>query len=254
MAEVEKGAPPDGPSRAQRRPVVPARGRPARAALAGERVRLEPVDRARHGADLFTAAQGDPRLWDYLPYGPFADEAALGEHLDRQAASEDPLFLAVLAGGRAVGVVSYMRMEPQHGCIEIGHIWFGAPLQRTPAATETVYVLARHVFDDLGYRRLEWKCDAANARSRRAAERFGFTFEGVFRQHMIVKGRNRDTAWYALLDAEWPAVRAAFEAWLAPANFDAGGRQRTPLRQRSTATAPAWPLAQQVSGTQSTAS
>jgi Acetyltransferase (GNAT) domain len=115
-------------------------------------------------------------------------------------------------------------------------------------------VLARHVFDDLGYRRLEWKCDAANARSRRAAERFGFTFEGVFRQHMIVKGRNRDTAWYSLLDSEWPAVRAAFEAWLAPANFDADGRQRAPLRQRSTATAPSRPLAQQVSGTQSTAS
>ena len=224
--------------------------------LAGERLRLEPVSRQRHGADLFAAAQGDPRLWDHLPYGPFTDVEGLREHLARQAASDDPLFFAVVdaATGRAAGVVSYLRIEPVHGCIEIGHIWFGAPLQRTPAATETVYVLARHVFDDLGYRRLEWKCDAANARSRRAAERFGFTFEGVFRQHMIVKGRNRDTAWYALLDCEWPAVRAAFEAWLAPANFDADGRQRASLRQRSTATAPFGPLAQQVSGTQSTAS
>jgi hypothetical protein len=122
-----------------------------------------------------------------------------------------------------------MRMEPAHGCIEIGHIWLGAPLQRTAAATEAIFLLARHAFDDLGYRRLEWKCDAANARSRRAAERFGFTFEGVFRKHMIVKGRNRDTAWYAIVDDDWPAVRAAFEAWLAPGNFDADGRQRETL-------------------------
>ena len=129
----------------------------------------------------------------------------------------------------AGGVVSYLRIEPEHGCIEIGHIWFGAALQRTPAATETIYLLARHAFDDLGHRRLEWKCDAANARSRRAAERFGFTFEGVFRQHMIVKGRNRDTAWFALLDGEWPAARAAYEAWLRPENFDADGRQLSPL-------------------------
>ena len=224
--------------------VAPATGRPARAPLAGTNVRLEPVSRERHGADLFAAAQGDAALWNYLPYGPFAGEVELGEHLDRQSASEDPLFLAVLVDDRALGVVSYMRMEPEHGCIEIGHIWFGAPLQRTPAATETVYVLARHVFDDLGYRRLEWKCDAANARSRRAAERFGFTFEGVFRRHMIVKGRNRDTAWYALLDDGWPAAAEAFEAWLAPANFDEDGRQReslAALRQRSTATAPAGP-------------
>ena len=128
-----------------------------------------------------------------------------------RADSTDPLFLAIIdtATGRASGVVSYLRIAPEHGCIEIGHIWFGAPLQRTPAATETIYLLARHAFDDLGNRRLEWKCDAANARSRRAAERFGFTYEGVFRQHMIVKGRNRDTAWFSLLDSEWPAARAA---------------------------------------------
>jgi RimJ/RimL family protein N-acetyltransferase len=210
---------------------TPARALPAREVLAGRRVRIEPVDSTRHAPALLAAAGGDPKLWDYLPYGPFADVAAMTAHLERQAASEDPLFLAVIdaATGEAAGVVSYMRMEPAHGCIEIGHIWFGAPLQRTPAATETIYLLARHAFDDLGNRRLEWKCDAANARSRRAADRFGFTFEGVFRQHQIVKGRNRDTAWYAMLDGAWPAIRAGFEAWLAPENFDADGVQRRSL-------------------------
>jgi RimJ/RimL family protein N-acetyltransferase len=215
-----------------RRP-SPARGRPRREVIDGARVRLEPVDRDRHGGDLLAAAMGDPQLWDFLPYGPFAGADAFGEHLDRQAAGDDPLFYAVVdaASGRAAGVVSFLRIEPAHGCIEIGHIWFGAPLQRTAAATATIHLLARHAFDDLGYRRLEWKCDAANARSRRAAERFGFTFEGIFRQHMIVKGRNRDTAWYSILDREWPAVSAGFEAWLAPENFDADGRQQRALAQ-----------------------
>jgi RimJ/RimL family protein N-acetyltransferase len=204
---------------------------PAHRPLPGTRVRLEPLDPARHADDLLAAAAGDPRLWDHLPYGPFAGAEELRGWLAERAASTDPLFLTIvdLASGRAAGVVSYLRIEPDHGCIEIGHIWFGAPLQRTPAATETVYLLARHAFDDLGNRRLEWKCDAANARSRRAAERFGFTFEGVFRRHMIVKGRNRDTAWFSLLDSEWPAARAAFEAWLSPENFDADGRQRSAL-------------------------
>jgi RimJ/RimL family protein N-acetyltransferase len=218
------------PSPPRRHPPAAA---PERAVIAGARVRLEPVDPDRHAADLHAASLGDPRLWDHLPYGPFADVAALREHLARQAASEDPLFFAVVdaATGRAVGIVSYLRIEPAHGVIEIGHIWFGGPLQRTPAATETIYLLARQAFDALGNRRLEWKCDAANARSRRAAERFGFTFEGVFRQHQIVKGRNRDTAWYAMLDGEWPALRAAFEAWLSRENFDADGGQRRTLEQ-----------------------
>ena len=126
-------------------------------------------------------------------------------------------------------MVSYLRIEPVHGCIEIGHIWFGAPLQRTRAATEAIYLLAREAFDGLGNRRFEWKCNAANDRSRRAAERLGFKFEGVFRQHMIVKGENRDTAWYSIIDGEWPAVRAGFEGWLDAANFDADGRQRRSL-------------------------
>jgi RimJ/RimL family protein N-acetyltransferase len=153
--------------------------------------------------------------------------------LAADAASEDPLFYAVidLRDGRAGGVASYLRITPEHGVIEIGHIWFGRTLQRTRAATEAIYLLARHAFDDLGYRRLEWKCNAANAASRRAAERFGFTFEGIFRQHQIVKRQNRDTAWYAMLDHEWPPIRAAFEAWLHGANFDAGGRQRRRLSE-----------------------
>jgi RimJ/RimL family protein N-acetyltransferase len=196
--------------------------------LEGARVRHEPLDADRHAAALFEAGGADPSIWTYLPYGPFADEAAMHAHLAAQAASQDPLFFAVVSD-RPLGVVSFLRMEPAHGVIEIGHIWLAAALQRTPAATEAIYLLAREAFDGLGNRRLEWKCDAGNARSRRAAERFGFVFEGIFRQHMIVKGRNRDTAWYALLDGEWPAARAAFEAWLDPGNFEAGGRQRRSL-------------------------
>ncbi len=150
------------------------------------------------------------------------------------AAADDPLLFAIVdrATGRAAGAAAYLRMAPAHGVIEIGHIWFGSSLQRTAAATEAIFLLARHAFDDLGHRRLEWKCDARNAWSRRAAERFGFTFEGVFRQHMIVKGANRDTAWYAILDGEWPLLRAGFERWLDPANFDDAGRQRTALEPR----------------------
>jgi RimJ/RimL family protein N-acetyltransferase len=208
---------------------------PAAAPLAGQLVSLEPLEPA-HAADLYAASHGagaDPALWDYLPYGPFADEGEQREWIAANAGGLDPLFYAVIdaATGRAAGVASFLRVEPAHGVIEIGHIWFGAALQRTPQATEAIYLLAAHAFDALGNRRLEWKCNAANGRSRRAAERFGFTFEGVFRQHMIVKGANRDTAWYSIIDGEWPAVRAAFEAWLDPANFDADGRQRRALAE-----------------------
>jgi RimJ/RimL family protein N-acetyltransferase len=203
---------------------------PDDAALPGARVTLERLDVARHAADLFAAqAAGDAKLWHYLPYGPFDDRAAFAEHLGAQSVAEDPWFYAVVVDGRAVGVVSYLRGDAANGVIEIGHVWFGAALQRTPAATEVVFLLARHAFDVLGVRRLEWKCDAANARSWAAAERFGFTYEGTFRQHLIVKGRNRDTAWFSILDGEWPAVRDAFAAWLAPGNFDASGAQRASL-------------------------
>jgi RimJ/RimL family protein N-acetyltransferase len=203
---------------------TPAR-RPPREPIAGERVRLEPLE-PRHAGDLMHAARG-PELWRYLPYGPFADEGEYADWIRSEAAGEDPLFYAIVdsESGEARGVASYLRIHPEHGTIEIGHIWLGAGLERTAGATEAMYLLARTAFDELGNRRLEWKCNAANERSRRAAERLGFTFEGVFRQHQVIKGENRDTAWYALLDGEWPAAKRAFEAWLDPGNFDAAGNQ-----------------------------
>jgi RimJ/RimL family protein N-acetyltransferase len=210
----------------------PAR-RPERAPLEGETVRLEPVDPGRHAGDLFAASEGAPALWDYLAYGPFPNQHVFTEWLEERAASEDPLFYAVVDrdSGAARGMASLMRIKPEHGVIEVGHIWFAPVLQRTRQATEAIYLLARHVFDDLGYRRFEWKCDSLNQPSRRAAERFGFVFEGVFRQHMVIKDRNRDTAWFSIVDGEWPVVRAAFEAWLAPENFDGEGQQRKSLSE-----------------------
>jgi RimJ/RimL family protein N-acetyltransferase len=204
---------------------------PERAAIIGRAARLEPVDPARHAAALFEAASGADSIWDYLAYGPFADQDAFTSWLEARAASTDPLFFTVvdLAAGAARGMASYMRMDPPNGVIEIGHIWFAPSLQRSKAATEAIYLLARHAFDDLGNRRLEWKCDSLNLPSRRAAERFGFVYEGIFRQHMVIKGRNRDTAWFAMTDGDWPACRAAFEAWLSPSNFDEQGRQRRTL-------------------------
>jgi RimJ/RimL family protein N-acetyltransferase len=206
-------------------------GAPGQVALDGDLVRLEVLDPERHAAPLFAASAGDPRLWDYLPYGPFAGEAEFTRWLKGCAASADPLFFAIVdwKSMRAQGMASYMRIVPEHGVIEIGHIWFAPILQRTRQATEAIYLMARHAFDDLGYRRLEWKCDSLNEASRRAAVRFGFTFEGVFRQHMVIKGRNRDSAWYSMLDGEWPLVRAAFQAWLEASNFDSDGRQRQSL-------------------------
>lgn len=208
--------------------------RPERRLLAGRFVRLEPLDPARHGDSLWAESHGPDRdrIWQYLFEPPFADRAAFQAHLERKAASEDPLFFAVAdqATGRALGYQTLMRIDTAHRCIEVGNVMYGTGLQRTPGATEAQYLFARHVFDDLGYRRYEWKCNALNAPSRVAAERLGFTFEGIFRQHLIIKGRNRDTAWFSMLDREWPAVRAAFAAWLAPDNFDAQGRQRRRLQ------------------------
>ncbi len=174
---------------------------------------------------------GDPGIWTYLPYGPYEQPSQMRDLLDWAASSDDPLFftLAELPDERPAGMASYLRITPEFGVIEIGHIWFGTRLQRTTAATEAIYLLSRHAFDDLGYRRLEWKCNALNVASRRAAERFGFRFEGVFRQHMVVKGRNRDSAWYAITDEEWPAIRRAYETWLAPENFASDSRQRQSL-------------------------
>jgi RimJ/RimL family protein N-acetyltransferase len=208
-------------------------GAPDRIALNGDLVRLEVLDPERHAESLFTSSHsaGAERLWEHLPYGPFASQDEFTAWLEQRAASADPLFFAVVdwESMRALGMASFLRIEPAHGVIEIGHIWFAPVLQRTRQATEAIYLLAKHAFDDLGYRRLEWKCDSLNLPSRRAADRFGFTYEGLFRQHMVVKGRNRDTAWFSMTDGEWPLRKAAFEAWLSPANFDETGRQRQSL-------------------------
>ncbi len=184
--------------------------------MTGRWVSLAPPSGALAGA-LYPVTHGSPEaesVWTYMPYGPFADEATMAEWLDGLAVSADPRFFAVtLADGAPVGVVSYLNAVTHDRRIEIGHIWYVPAAQRTRANTEVTYVLLRRAFEELGYRRVEWKCDALNARSRAAAERLGFTFEGVFRQHMIVKGRNRDTAWFSMLDTEWPRVRAALETW-----------------------------------------
>lgn len=209
---------------------TPVDREPARE-LRGTHVTLRPIDPRADAGPLFEASR-DPAIWTYLNYGPYETAEALQrEHLDSAAGSEDPVFYAVArpADDAALGVAAYLRIDPEHGVIEIGHIWLGAPLQRTTAATEAIFLLAAHALDDLGYRRLEWKCNAANAASRRAAERFGFTFEGIFRNHMVVKGHNRDTAWYSIIDDEWPAIKAGFEEWLRPENFDEAGRQKRRL-------------------------
>ena len=205
--------------------------RPGRTSLRGSHVLLRPVDPGADAEPLHAASR-EPHTWTYLPDGPYETPADLRSMLEWAATSEDPRYftLARLPDELPAGIASYLRIAPEHGSIEVGHIWFGAPLRRTTAATEAIYLLARHAFDELGYRRLEWKCNALNAPSRRAAERFGFTFEGVFRKHMVIKGRNRDTAWYAITDSEWPRIRAAFEAWLSPSNFDADGVQKRQLR------------------------
>jgi len=211
---------------------VPAQ-RPQRTTLDGRVVSVVPLDPLAHAATLFDSTRGqqNEHLWLYLFEGPFATRAEFDSHLQQKANSEDPLSFAILdkPSGDAVGYASYMRIEPAHRVIEVGSILFTPRLQRTIGATEAMYLMARHVFDDLGYRRYEWKCNALNAPSRSAALRLGFTFEGVFRQHMILKGRNRDTAWFSMLDSEWPKRKAAFERWLDPSNFDASGRQRMSL-------------------------
>ena len=202
--------------------------------LRGSHVLLRPIDPSKDAERLYAVShppEGDSELWTYLPYGPFDDPDHMHELLPWAESSEDPLFFALvrLPDEYPLGLASYLRITPEFGVIEIGHICLGVPLQRTTAASEAIYLLARHVFDELGYRRLEWKCDALNVASRRAAERFGFRFEGVFRKHMVVKGRSRDTAWYGITDDEWPAIRTGFRAWLASENFDDKGLQRRAL-------------------------
>ncbi|MEX5570008.1 GNAT family protein [Pseudomonas syringae] len=199
---------------------------PSAHTLTGRFIRLEKLDAARHADDLWAALEGpnaDPKLWDYLPYGPFSDRSAFDRWLAGHQVATDPWFYTVVdqQTNKAEGVISLMSIVAAHGRIEIGHVTFSAAMQRTPKGTEAIYLLAREIFA-LGYRRLEWKCNANNARSKRAAERFGFSYEGTFRQHMVVKGQSRDTEWYSMLDSEWPERQNAFERWLAVDNFTDG--------------------------------
>lgn len=202
--------------------------------LFGRWVRLEPAVALHHGRDLYESfAESDPEgaVWTYMGYGPFADLETFQAWLAKQEESRDPWFYAFIRRDteKATGMGAFMRLDKANGVIEIGNIWMAPALQKTREATEAIYLMMRHCFDDLGVRRLEWKCHALNAPSRKAAERFGFTYEGIFRQHLIVKGRNRDTAWYAMIDKEWPAMAGKFQAWLRDENFDAQGRQKSPL-------------------------
>ena len=219
-------------------PVDPAPARPPQpTTLRGRLVTLVPLDPAAHAVSLYEASHGPERedLWRYLFDGPYPDQATFEARLNQMAGSRDPLFFTILdnSTGKPVGYASYLRIEPAHRCIEVGSILFTPLLQRTPGATEAMYLMARHVFEDLSYRRYEWKCNALNEPSRRAALRLGFAFEGIFRQHMIIKGRNRDTAWFSMLDSEWPARKASFEQWLSPDNFDVRGRQKQSLSRMS---------------------
>ncbi len=204
---------------------------PRRERMQGRTVALEPLDAARHAAPLWNAVEGHDEVWQWLFDGPYANEGDFTAAIARKQASADQIFFAIIPAeiGAAAGYASYLRMEPAHGVIEVGNILLSPSLQRTTAATEAMYLMARHVFDDLGYRRYEWKCNALNAPSRRAAQRLGFTFEGIFRQHMVIKGRSRDTAWFSMLDSEWTARKQAFERWLDAGNFDDEGRQRLGL-------------------------
>lgn len=204
--------------------------RPPHAVIEGDRVRLEPLDADRHAADLHRAFLAHPGLWDFLPYGPFASASAYHRWIRETAEGDDPQFYALrdAATGRCGGVASYLRITPQAGSIEVGHICLSPEIARGAASTEAMFRMMEWAFG-AGYRRYEWKCDARNLPSRRAAQRLGFTFEGVFRQHTVVKGRNRDTAWFSVIDSEWPGLAEAYRVWLAAANFDAAGRQKERL-------------------------
>jgi RimJ/RimL family protein N-acetyltransferase len=216
-------------------PLWQARPRPPRTVMEGRFCRLEAIDPGRHAADLFAAnaEDRDGRNWTYLPYGPLMRWEDYRRWMEQFCCGDDPLFHAILerGSGRAVGVASFMRIDPAAGVIEVGGINYSPRLQRAPAATEAMYLMMRRVFDELGYRRYEWKCDTLNAPSRAAAARLGFRFEGVFRQAIVYKGRSRDTAWFSIIDREWPALKAAFERWLDPANFDSAGNQRQRLSE-----------------------
>jgi RimJ/RimL family protein N-acetyltransferase len=207
---------------------------PGRYPLKGKYVTLEPQEAAHHGKELYDASHSDAealKIWDYLTYGPWSDVASYATILRQQSASLDPIFYAIRQHetGKSQGQASFLDIHAQNGVIEIGHIWFGPDLQRTSGATEALYLMLCHAMDDLGYRRMQWRCNALNAKSRTAALRLGFRFEGIFHNHLIFKGKNRDTAWYSILDSEWPEVKATIEAWLSDENFDTDGRAKTSL-------------------------
>lgn len=208
--------------------------RPSDVTLAGRFGRVERLAQT-HAASLWEAVKGHDEIWAYMSTGPHANAGAFSEWVATRVASNDPYFYAVVDGnGRVCGMSALMEIRPAMRVIEVGHILYAPTLQRTPLATEAQYLLARYAIETLGYRRYEWKCNALNAPSRRAALRFGFSFEGILRQHMIVKGRSRDTAYYSMLDSEWPARKKAFERWLAPQNFDAAGQQKQRLEELRT--------------------
>lgn len=200
----------------------------------GRYVVVEPLDAARHGDDLWPEVGGDgnAELWRWMPDGPFADRASFDAVLQAKSASSDPRFFAILdrKARKALGHASFMREDKKNRVIEVGGIMYSPKLQRSRLATEAMFLMARHVFEEMQYRRYEWKCNVLNEPSRAAALRLGFTFEGIFRQHMIIKGQNRDTAWFSMLDSEWLARKVAFERWLAVENFDVAGVQRSRLR------------------------
>jgi RimJ/RimL family protein N-acetyltransferase len=234
MAPVDRELPFERPLSGADVRRLPSAQVPARSPLAGRFVTLEPLDATRHAADLFEASHGNAaalRIWDYLPVGPWGSEAEYTKILRQQTARHDQVYYAVrpAAGGKACGQTSFLDIQPENGVIEIGSIWFGLTLRRTRGATEALYLMLRYAMDDLAYRRMQWRCNALNAASRAAARRLGFRFEGIFYNHMIFKGRNRDTAWYSILDDEWPEIRGLIEQWLAPSNFDHEGVARTSL-------------------------
>ncbi|MDR5805671.1 GNAT family protein [Caballeronia sp. LZ001] len=206
------------------------RERPARIVIEGTHCKIVPLDVDAHAQDLFHA-YSEPSDWTYLFTGPFKEFAAFRTYLTQAAASADPMHYAVIdkSSGKAVGTFALMRIEPVHGVIEVGSVTFSPLLKQTRISTEAQYLLMRYVFEALQYRRYEWKCDSLNAPSRKTALRLGFEFEGIFRQAIVYKGRNRDTAWYSIIDKDWPTVRAAYERWLADDNFDADGKQRASL-------------------------
>jgi RimJ/RimL family protein N-acetyltransferase len=206
---------------------------PVPSTLRGRYITLEPLSAKRHTEALWDAVRGNDELWAWLAQGPYREGAEMLEAAERWQQAENAVLFALVPAdtGRAAGWASYMRIKPAHGVIEVGNVLFSPVLKQTRAATEAMYLMARHVFEDLGYRRYEWKCNGQNEPSRRAALRFGFRFEGIFRQHMVTKDHNRDTAWFSMLDCEWPARKRAFEAWLDPGNFDGDGRQKHSLTE-----------------------